>query len=56
MNIRRAGRVAVFIAAAYVCDYAVVRVTHLKYWFDKAAGKTGSCLAWTPFQVQYQAA
>lgn len=42
MNIRRAGRVAVFIAAAYLCGYVVVRVTHTKQWFDKTTEETGS--------------
>ena len=47
MNIRRAGRVAVFIAAAYLCGYAVVRVTHVKSWFDKATEKTDDLVRMT---------
>ena len=42
MNIRRAGQIAAFIAAAYLLAYVVVRVTHTKHWFDKTTEETGS--------------
>lgn len=42
LNIRKAGRGAAFIAAAYLCGFAVVRFTHAKQWFDKSTEETGS--------------
>ena len=41
-NMRRIARIMAFTAAAYLCGYVAVGVTHTKQWFDKSTEETGS--------------
>ena len=41
-HIDRIASIMAWVAAAYLCAYMAVRVTHTKHWFDKSTEETGS--------------
>ena len=42
LHIDRVVSIIAWLAAAYLCGYVAVRVTHTKHWFDKSTEETGS--------------